>query len=1434
MGRTLVEIGFDGFEAKEKTTWIHNKGVRDVLEEHLDRFPPFDRHIRSRLFSYGPDLEHDQKLVLSKSFDFHGFGNFPKIFDHLKSGSTIDYETVFRRHNWRVLLDVTLGYFVQEPTKADYDDEVTSGAESGSKTIKPLKREFSFAGDKIHFPGSGEFEMALINLRMVCYQDSQGVGRLETFRFGPAKQPEVHQTPMAYVMSEVKLLDTNWNEIIRKCRRILSGLNRGVLEDDKFQDRKLVRKMVKYAKTFEQLHRVYQQQSEALHDMISNFSENEICPPTLTEQQHPQQPRKKLKQIKDMEKILFKFDKIGKTIEDQLLRETRDLIERTHNIISIDEAYRSRDMNESVKRLSWITFIFLPLLFVASLFGMNINILENNPGWFYYLEIAIPMFFSIMVAVAFLKHWKSLRDPQTWRNFLITRKKVNKMIAPVMAVRKSIFVREKAYDLEQGFTNGRDEQLIAAIDAGDGERVKELLTRPKQNTNMPVRALVRGHCEGAERFIEHRDSTTASTTGRTPLQAAAASGSVGTVTRLLERKQDVNAPPANNEGRTALQAAAEKGHLNVVVLLIQYRANVNAAAGMVGGRTALQGAAGGGHLEIVETLLKFGAECNIAPAEFNGRTALQAAAENGWVDIARKLVDSGARVNAAPGKHGGRTAIQAAAEGGNLEMFKQLLRIEADFNAAPAHTNGRTALQAAAGRGHLEIVNILLNHEVDCNEDPAPVDGRTSLQASAEGGYLNVVQLLLESGADPNAAPSQGEGCTALQGAARNGHEEIVRLLINYKAKVTEEEGSAALQAAASGGHHEIVEILISNQAPINYLGHGNVLQAAAHEGHQHVVELLISKGADITATSSAIGGVNTAFMAAIEKGHYGIVKLLMEKSANSYDLPDALLLAAMKKQEDIISLLIKQGDDIDQIGVNGRTALQMAAGKAQKETMQILIQKGAKVNALAAPEGGRTAIQAAAEGGHNEIIEFLIKEGATISVANDLPANNGGRTTLQAAVEGGNIGTIELLISKKAEINAAPAPRNGRTALQIAAGSGKTRLMMQLINEGADVNAASAIVNGRTALQAAAEGGYKATVELLIREGAEINEVPSANNGRTANGANVHAAPADERGFTALQIAAKCGDQKLVKLLIEKKANVNAAPAAYGLTALQASAIEGHLTIVQLLLEKGADINAAPAAKGGLTALQAAVKGGHMGIIQLLIDKGAAINAAPAETGGRTALQIASEKGNMEIFHFLLENKADVDAMPATYDGQTALTAGVEGGHMGIVKILLHMGANVNTPSTIDRHTALQIAKERGFADIAQLLIEKGALDTIPITVDENPAKEGFEEVENPPTMQIERGQLLPGGAPDGRRHRIGMRVKMGMKREKSTGTSGDLQGEPEALTQQKRASTSGSALGIKPEMPVPDDGRGHRGIKWGTYEANSCTIVNITKPRA
>ncbi|KAJ6260022.1 hypothetical protein Dda_5667 [Drechslerella dactyloides] len=52
-------------------------------------------------------------------------------------------------------------------------------------------------------------------------------------------------------------------------------------------------------------------------------------------------------------------------------KELRSMMQMVFSLVSIDEAYRSREQAQSLKRLSWITFIFLPLLFAASLFDSN-------------------------------------------------------------------------------------------------------------------------------------------------------------------------------------------------------------------------------------------------------------------------------------------------------------------------------------------------------------------------------------------------------------------------------------------------------------------------------------------------------------------------------------------------------------------------------------------------------------------------------------------------------------------------------------------------------------------------------------------------------------------------------------------------------------------------------------------------------------------------------------------------------------------------------------------------------------------------------------------------------------------------------------------------------------------------------------------------------
>ncbi|KEY72966.1 hypothetical protein S7711_10190 [Stachybotrys chartarum IBT 7711] len=84
-------------------------------------------------------------------------------------------------------------------------------------------------------------------------------------------------------------------------------------------------------------------------------------------------------------------------------------------------------------------------------------------------------------------------------------------------------------------------------------------------------------------------------------------------------------------------------------------------------------------------------------------------------------------------------------------------------------------------------------------------------------------------------------------------------------------------------------------------------------------------------------------------------------------------------------------------------------------------------------------------------------------------------------------------------------------------------------------------------------------------------------------------------------------GRDKIVELLLDKGANVNAEGGKYG-NALYAASSEGHDKIVELLLDKGANVNAEGGKYGN--ALYAASSEGHDKIVELLLDKGANVNA--------------------------------------------------------------------------------------------------------------------------------------------------------------------------------------------------------------------------------
>ena len=135
----------------------------------------------------------------------------------------------------------------------------------------------------------------------------------------------------------------------------------------------------------------------------------------------------------------------------------------------------------------------------------------------------------------------------------------------------------------------------------------------------------------------------------------------------------------------------------------------------------------------------------------------------------------------------------------------------------------------------------------------------------------------------------------------------------------------------------------------------------------------------------------------------------------------------------------------------------------------------------------------------------------------------------------------------------------------------------------------------------------------------------------------------------TALLTAATKGQLDVVKLLINKGADINARGKS-DKTALTVAASAGRWDMVKYLVEKGADINAT--GENDKTALMVAANAGRWDMVKYLVEKGANVNTTGEND--KTALMVAADKGQLDVVRFLVEKGADVNAK--NQNGKTAL----------------------------------------------------------------------------------------------------------------------------------------------------------------------------------
>ena len=262
---------------------------------------------------------------------------------------------------------------------------------------------------------------------------------------------------------------------------------------------------------------------------------------------------------------------------------------------------------------------------------------------------------------------------------------------------------------------------------------------------------------------------------------------------------------------------------------------------------------------------------------------------------------------------------------------------------------------------------------------------------------------------------------------------------------------------------------------------------------------------------------------------------------------------------------------------------------------------------------------------------------------------------------------SVRTLVRAGGDVNGAQG--DGMTALHWAATYGDPELTEVLLYAGANVKATSRL--GRfTPLHVASQGGFAVVVKALLDRGADVNAATTT-------------------GATALMLAAQAGNGAAVAALLDAKADVNAAEQANGQTPLMFAAAYDRAEVVALLLDRGA--------KAGATS-----KVVDLAALTTSDGEGRPPDTATPPARPAPGPRATDVAGASRPFRY--------NELIGSQGGLSALHFAARQGAAAAARALVAHGADVNVPSPGDQTTPLLIATLNGHFDLAKYLLEHGA----------------------------------------------------------------------------------------------------------------------------
>ncbi|XP_072956164.1 uncharacterized protein [Typha angustifolia] len=608
-----------------------------------------------------------------------------------------------------------------------------------------------------------------------------------------------------------------------------------------------------------------------------------------------------------------------------------------------------------------------------------------------------------------------------------------------------------AAHLEEGSSSQR---LVEAALRGDVEAVEECLREEMVDVNYVGAVVLRAKCTeavlreeaGDEVKIEYQEFKT----DVTPLFAAAHSGHIEVVRRLLSAGADVNQELFRGYATTA---AAREGHCNILDMLLK------AGASQAACEDALLEASLFGEFEAVELLI-----CSDMARPDSAAHAIVIACSRGFVDVVATLLKNGVDINCTdrvllrsikPALHANvdSTPLIAAIVGRQVSTVKCLLEAGARTDClvrvgawswdilsgeelrvgaclGEPYTAAWCAVEYYETSG--EILKQLLQHEPHLLEKPHV--GRTLLCHAILCGNPKAVDMLLDAGANFNFPLT-----------TKNGHE------------------SYPIHLASRLGCVDILRQLISHGSNINVktsTGDTPLMISAKADHADCFLELLIA-GADLGLVN---GSGDTALHCAKRSVFASSIIDMMTKALNV-------------------------GASIYSTDISIFSPLHFVAESGAVEPLQMILHSStADLNKL--DRSGFTPLMAAARAGHAETFRLLIMAGADIAVKS--PEGKSVMSILQndAAAKTSDCFEQILLRAMLADVITDQTTFRG---LHYAARKGDASSVIQLLKMGYNVDSLDA--DGYSPLMLAAiEGKSDACEILLLQGGADCNLMNDRN----------------------------------------------------------------------------------------------------------------------------------------------------------------------------------------------------------------------------------------------------------------------------------------------------------------------------------------------------